>query len=302
MSRARVAVVVVSYETRDDLVRCLASLDAITLPWEAVVVDNASTDGSVEAVRAAFPAVQVIASPTNAGFAHANNRGTAATGAPYVLVLNSDAALRPGAVEAMAALLDARPDVGIVGPRTLNEDGTVQVSFGPALTLFAELRQRRLVRGVRARDAAALRRADAASRSECEPDWVSASCLLARREALDAVGGFDEGFFLYEEDVDLCVRVRRAGYRVVFTPQAEVVHRLGRSTDRAPWRARLEYQRSHLRYYARHNGYLARVALRALMLASGVLGWLRAGADGEARAHHAAIVRLASRGHEKRQF
>jgi GT2 family glycosyltransferase len=100
---------------------------------------------------------------------------------------------------------------------------------------------------------------------EHEPGWVSASCLLARRTALLAVGGFDEGFFLYEEDVDLCVRVRAAGWRVVHTPAAEVVHRAGRSMAQAPEAARMAYHRSHLRYYGKHEGLLATLALRALL-------------------------------------
>ena len=131
--------------------------------------------------------------------------------APYLLFLNSDAEVATGAVDALAACWTRRPDVAIVGPRTVNGDGTAQVSFGPALTPLAEWRQRRLVRG---RGAAGSGRAAERARAlavPSEPDWVSGSCLLIRRRAFDAVCGFDEGFFLYEEDVDLCVRVRAAG-------------------------------------------------------------------------------------------
>jgi N-acetylglucosaminyl-diphospho-decaprenol L-rhamnosyltransferase len=290
-----VSVVIVSYNTRDELLRCLRSLTPEALVSETLVVDNASSDGSVEAARAAFPSVRVIASQENLGFSRANNVGLAEARAPYVLVLNSDAELRPGAVEALAAVLDARPDVAVVGPRTLNADGSVQVSFGPALTLLSELRQRRLVRGVRQRDPAVLREVEAAALVEQEPAWVSASCLLARRTALDAIGGFDEGFFLYEEDVDLCVRLRAAGWSIVFTPTAEVLHHLGRSMERTPWRARLEYHRSHLRYYRKHNGWLATTALRALLLASGIFGWLASLRDPDAHEHYAAVVALTLR-------
>ena len=132
------------------------------------------------------------------------------------------------------ALLEARPDVGIVGPATRNADGSPQVSFGPDLTPSSEWRQRRLVRAVQARDPQVLRaRLEARCSREHEPDWVSGSCLLARRSLLEALGGFDERFFLYEEDVDLCVRARQAGARVVFTPTARVIHRLGRSMERS---------------------------------------------------------------------
>ena len=176
-----------------------------------------------------------------------------------------------GAVEALARVLDTQPEVAIVGPRTLNEDGTAQVSFGPALTPLAEWRQRRLVRGVARRDPEALQIAHERSLRASEPDWVSGSCLMVRRRAFDAASGFDEGFFLYEEDVDLCVRVRAQGGRVLFAPAADVVHRLGGSMARMPDRARAEYDRSHLRYYRKHNGALATALLRAAIAVRSLL-------------------------------
>jgi GT2 family glycosyltransferase len=260
-----VSVIIVSYNTRALLLECLESLRAVTLPLEVLVVDNASTDGSVEAVREKRPDVGVIANRENLGFSKANNLGLRAARAPYVLILNSDAAVRPGAVEAMAGILDTRPEVGIVGPRTVSSDGTIQISFGPDLTPWNEWRQRALVRAVKAGDPAAVRRATALAGSEHEPAWVSGSCFLARRDLLLSLGGFDEDFFLYEEDVDLCVRVRAAGSRVLFTPRAEVVHHLGRSMEQAASRAREEYRRSHRLFYRKHNGLLSRLWLRAWM-------------------------------------
>jgi GT2 family glycosyltransferase len=292
----RVAVVVVSFETRDTLLAALAPLHAPgSTGVELVVVDNASTDGSVEAVRARHPAARVLANATNVGFARACNQGWRASRAPLVLFLNPDAALPPGALETLAALVEARPDVGIAGPRTRSSDGTIQVSTGPDLSLRSEWRQRRLVRGVARRDAGFLAQAEARHAREHEPDWVSGACLMARREALTAVGGFDERFFLYEEDADLCRRVRGRGWRVVFTPAVEVRHALGRSMARASRRARLEYHRSHLLYYAIHNGRAARLVLR-LLLAGHALADISAGAlssRGEQRQDGAALLRLA---------
>ena len=293
----RVSAIVVSYNTRDDLLRGLEALLAQTgVSLDVIVVDNASTDGSVDAVRGRHPEVRLIVNTANLGFSRANNLGLRAARGPHVLVVNSDCEVRPGAVGTLCAILEARPDVAIVGPRTVGTDGAPQVSFGPSLTPLAEWRQGQLVRGVKAGDAAALRRARALADHEQEPDWVSASCFLARREALDAVGGFDESFFLYEEDVDLCLRVRRAGWRVVYTPTAEVVHHLGRSMDRAPALARLEYHRSHLRFYAKHNSAAERLALRAWMAGRAAWGWLRAGAGPagrQRRAEERAILSLA---------
>ena len=294
----RVSTIVVSFNTRDHLLRGLASLESVVLPLEVIVVDNASSDGSPEAVAERFPATRLVRNAENAGYARASNQGIVLARAPYVLLLNSDAEVRPGAVETMVALLDARSRVGATGPRTREPDGSVQVSFGPPLTPLNEWRQRRLVKGVRAREPGALGRATALAAVEHEPAWLSASCLLARREALSAVGGFDEAFFLYEEDVDLCRRLRQAGWTLVFTPEAEVVHHRGRSTDHAPDRARLEYHRSHLLYYRKHNGPLATALLRAWLAGTAAGGWLsswtRRGAEGaRARRRQEDVLRLA---------
>jgi GT2 family glycosyltransferase len=250
----RVTAVVVSWNTREELLAALRSLGTQAEPVAVVVVDNASADGSAAAVREAFPAATVVANAENVGFGRAANQGLRAAQTPYVLLLNSDAELRPGALAALAAVLDERPDVAIVGPRTRFADGAIQLSWGARPGLLAEWKQRRLVRGLESREGGALRHAEALAGREHEPDWLSASCWLARREALDAVGLFDEGFFLYWEDVDLCLRLRDAGWRLVFTPTAEVVHRQGVSKARSEGHALAEYHRSHLRFYRKHNG------------------------------------------------
>jgi N-acetylglucosaminyl-diphospho-decaprenol L-rhamnosyltransferase len=268
---ARVDAVLVSYESRDLVLAALASLrEHGGVPLDVVVVDNASTDGTVTAVRDRHPRARLLANPDNRGFAAASNQGWRAGRAPLVLFLNPDAEVTAGAVGVLADVLDARSDAAIVGPRTLSEDGSVQVSTGEDLTIASERRQRRLVRGVRARDPRRLSEADERHSRPHEPDWVSGACLLARRSALEALGGFDEGFFLYEEDADLCRRARAAGWRVLFTPEAVVRHRLGRSMAGAAARARAEYDRSHLRYYSKHNGFLETALLRVWLAATRV--------------------------------
>ena len=285
----------VSYEARETL---LAGLDALrthaSFPLELVVVDNASTDGSADAVRARHPEARVVANVENVGFARASNQGWRASRAPHVLFLNPDAEVSPGAVETLVGLLESRPEIGAAGPRTRGSDGRIQVSTGPDLTPLAELRQRRLVRGVARGEDRALAEAEALHAREHEPAWVSGSCLAARRTALEAVGGFDERFFLYEEDADLCRRLRESGWHVVFTPQAEVKHHLGRSMSKAPRRARLEYHRSHLLYYRRHNGPLSRAALRVLLASRASVDWLAATVSGDdpGRSDAAKLLRL----------
>jgi GT2 family glycosyltransferase len=298
---ARVAVVIVSFNTRDELLRCLASLEAVRLPLEVVVVDNASADDSAGAARRAFPGARIIENTVNEGYAKANNRGWKATTAPLVLLLNSDTEVRPGAIEAMVASLESRPEVGIVGPRTVGADGRVQVSTGDDLTPLAERRQRRLVLGVKRGDPAALAKAEALHATAREPVWVSGSCLLVRRPPLEAVGGLDEAFFLYEEDVDLCVRVSRLGFRVLFEPRAEVVHHLGRSVAKDPAAARLHYHRSHLLYYRKHRRPFEVALLRAYMAGLGIAAALRAAALGgreglAPRGEARGLIRLALRG------
>ena len=295
----RVAVVVVSFETRDTLVAGLGALERHAgLPIETVVVDNASSDGSADTVRAGFPGVRVIANAENVGFARACNQGTRETRAPLVLFLNPDTSLEPGALPALASLVESRPRVGIAGPRTRSANGDIQVSTGPDLSLVSEWRQRRLVRGVARRDPRALAEAEARHAVEHEPGWVSGACLLARREALDAVSGFDERFFLYEEDADLCRRVRAAGFQILFTPEAEVRHAKGRSMARTPKRARLEYHRSHLLYYRKHADFPQRAAVRLLLAARACLGLGAGAVSGDlARCREAAaLLRLALSG------
>ncbi len=293
-----VSVVIVSFNSKDDLLRCLASLRAhVTLHCEVVVVDNASADGSADAVREHYPWVRLVENAENLGFGTANNRGFLETRGPYVLVLNSDAEVKPGTVEGLMGVLEHRPEVGLVGPRTLNVDGTVQVSFGPMLTPVREWRQRRLVKGVRARTRRQVDRAEAMSRVEHEPVWVSGSCFLARREALEAVGGFDEQFFLYEEDVDLCVRVRAAGWSVLYTPDFEVTHRLGASMGSAQERARLEYHRSHLRFYEKHSGKAPTALLRVALALRAAASWTRSlfpATPGSGDSPHRELWRLAT--------
>jgi GT2 family glycosyltransferase len=291
-----VAVVIVSFNARDSLLECLDSLEHdASRPLEVVVVDNASTDGSDEAVRERGSGVRLVVNPANAGFARACNQGMRASRAHHVLFLNPDAQVAVGTVGELAERLDSESNIGALGPLTLNEDGTVQVSTGPDLTPAAEWRQRRLVRGVRRRHPRALQEAASRHAREADVDWVSGSCLMARREALEAIGGFDEDFFLFEEDADLCRRLRAAGWRVVFTPAAHVRHGLGRSMARAPAMARLAYHRSHLLYYRKHNSTADRVLLRLLLFGRALCELALASVRGDAKGRTGArqLLRLA---------
>jgi N-acetylglucosaminyl-diphospho-decaprenol L-rhamnosyltransferase len=252
-----VSAVVVNYNARDHLLACIASLRAEGLD-DVVVVDNDSSDGSRRALEAADPAARIVATGANLGYGTAANRGAAVAAGPRLLVCNSDVVVEPGAVKSLAAVLDAEPGVGIVGPRIESADGTLYPSprtfpaMGDALGhafLGLVAPRNRFTRRYRMLDWDHAR-----GRSV---DWVSGSCFLAEREAWDAVGGFDEDYFMYVEDVDLCWRAHRAGWDVAFEPEARVIHVQGVSTDLAPYRMIVEHHRSLLRFHRRSSTGMA---------------------------------------------
>jgi len=252
------SVVIVSYNTRDDLARCLASLhDAPPVAsYEIIVVDNASSDGSVDALKP-WPRVTVIRSGTNRGFAAATNIGIRASAGDVLLLLNSDTIVPAGALDRLLGALKRHPDVAVVGPRLVNRDGRPELSFGAMLSPLAELRQRRLVRGVDAGDPRALGEVTRMTSAEQSPDWVSGACLLVRRTDAEAVGLLDERYFMYTEDVDFCAAIRARGRRVLFTPEVEIVHARGRSAATAPAATRDAYRRSHQAFYEKHHPWIA---------------------------------------------
>lgn len=254
-------IIIVSYNTRADTLACLASLHASPpRSLRAItVVDNASADGSVEAIRAAWPAVDAIPLPHNAGFGAANNVALRQSTAALVLLLNSDTLVPAGAIDTLVSRLEATGATAI-GPRLVDDLGRPEVSFGRMLTPLAEARQLVRVRLARSERAWARRRIERHLARERRVDWASGACLLLRRAEAAAAGFFDERYFLYEEDVDLCAALRARGGQVWFTPHATVVHRGGRSG--AP--ASGHYDRSHLAFYAKHSpGWLP--VLRAWM-------------------------------------
>ena len=256
----QVTIVIVSYNTREDLARCLDSLhdSPPAATHEIVVVDNGSSDGSAEAVRR-FPSVRLIESGGNVGFARANNIGIRATGSVNLLVLNSDTIVPAGAIDRLLAELEANPDVAVVGPRIVDGQGRAELSFGRMIGPLNEFRQKRLARGP----------VDELTRRRGYPDWVSAACMLVRRADAEAVGLFDERYFMYTEDVDFCAAIRARGRKVLFAPEIDVVHLRGRSAAMAPGETRAAYRRSQIAFYEKHHPLWAPL-LRAYL-------WLRSG-------------------------
>jgi len=246
-------VIIVSYNTRDELLACLASLHAHPPQHlgRIVVVDNASADGSAPAVRDRFPRVDVRALDRNIGFGAANNVAIRASDAAFCLLLNSDTVVPEGAIDTLVARLIETGSVA-AGPRLVDAHDRPEVSFGPMLSPWAEFVQRLRVRLAASPGSFARRYIARLTSQDRYVDWVSGACLLLRRDAAVAAGLFDERYFMYEEDVDLCAALRAAGGRVLFTPRTTVVHLRGRS-PRRPDAGPSAYDRSHLAFYEKHR-------------------------------------------------
>jgi hypothetical protein len=261
-----IAVAVISYNTRELLRQCLASVFADGA-GDVVVADNGSTDGSVEMLRAEYRRAQVFVDPSNPGYGSASNAAIALCRSDYVLLLNSDTLLAPGALRALCAYLDANPRVAIVGPRLRNADGTLQRSLHqfptPVVTLLDYSWVGRvvgLVPGLRKLYVAS----DSHEKARAIP-WVTGAALAIRKSAFHEVGGFDPSFFMYYEEVDLSYRLYRAGWETHFTPAAEVMHVGGASTSQQRGPMYAQQISAALQYSERHHSDLG-VELTALAL------------------------------------
>ena len=257
--KSDIAVVLVNYNAGGELRRALQSVAdaAADRSWEAIVVDNASSDDSVTATQA-FPQARLIRNAQNVGFGRAANQGIAASSAPLVVIMNPDCRLLDGALAALHRELDGRPSCGLVGPRILDPDGSVQGSARGDPDMFTGLfgRTSKLRRSLPqlavSKRNVITREGMAATSPSVAVDWVSGACMVARRDALEAVGGFDERYFLYWEDADLCRRLRRHGYEVRYVPGATAIHRVGQSSQTARAASIRAFHESAYLYYATH--------------------------------------------------
>jgi N-acetylglucosaminyl-diphospho-decaprenol L-rhamnosyltransferase len=242
VSARELSIVIVSFNARADLERCLQALhDAPPAhSHEVIVVDNASSDGSADAARRR-PGVRVIETGANLGFACGTNIGIRASTGANLLLLNSDTIAPAGAIDRLLDVFDLHPDVAVAGPRLVDAGGRAELSFGRMVGPLNELRQKHAT-GV-----------DAATRLEQFPDWVSGACLLVRRSDAEAAGLLDERYFMYLEDVDFCAAIRARGRRVMFVPGIEVVHLRGQSVKAATGGTARAYRRSQLAFYAKHH-------------------------------------------------
>ena len=283
------SIIIVSWNVRDLLRACLRSIDAGRgeLRLEVIVVDGGSHDGSPEMVAAEFPWVKLIARPDNVGFPKGNNIGMSEANGRTLLLLNPDTEIIGDALTALLNFLDSQPDVGVVGPQLLNSDGTVQSSRRRFPTLATGLFESTWLETVAPR--AILDHyyaADLPDDATADVDWLMGACLLIRREIYEAVGGMDEDYFMYSEELDYCRRIKEAGWRVVYLPAAQVTHHAGKSSEQAVAARHIAFQRAKLRYFWKFHGRLPAHFLRIVLLlnylcqiileaAKGVLGHKR---------------------------
>ena len=262
------AVIIVSNDQADWLPSCLPTVFARSGPilLDLVVVDNGSTRATRDLVERDFPEARVVVCP-NRGFAHANNEALKSVDAKYVLFLNPDTELLEGTLAALLAELDERPDVGLAGVRQVGADGRVYPTMRRFPTVARALGDALGLERLAARPAALGERELVSDRydREFESDWTIGSFMLARRESLAAVVGFDERFFVYSEEVDLCLRIKRAGWKIVHLPTMTILHH--GSTVRA-LDARMAQQNAYaqLQYAEKHFGALQRMGYRAALL------------------------------------
>lgn len=265
-----ISVIIVSWNVRDLLRRCLASLTAGSESTQADVwvVDNASHDGSAAMVRAEFPHVRLIENTANFGFTRANNQALARCQGRFILLLNPDTEVAAGALKTMAAFLDANADVGVVGPQLVFPDGAVQSSrrrFPSLATLFVEstILQRLWPQSAIIRCYYVADRPDSETQ---DVDWLVGACLMVRWEAVEKAGLLDERFFMYSEETDWCLRIKRHGWRVVYLPAARVIHYEARSSAQTPAAQHIYFQGSKVAYAAKHFGAVQAAALRVFLL------------------------------------
>ena len=251
-------IVIVNFKSTDYLLKCLKSIYSLikNIPVRVFVYDNNSKNG-VDRITIAFPNVNLTKNKFNMGFSKAVNKGIKQGTAPYVLILNPDTIIKDGFFESTLQYIENNPDIGIVGPKVLNTDGSLQGSaraflkpwmafFGRNSLLTKWFPNNRISRG-------SILSTGSDGATPMFVDWVSGACMLVRRKAIDDVGLLDEQFFMYWEDADWCKRMWEKGWKVVYFPKASIVHHVGGSSSKSPLRSIIEFHKSCYKIIKKYN-------------------------------------------------
>lgn len=306
------AVIVVSYNTRDLLLECLSSVISSTnyAQVEIVVVDNSSRDQSVEAVAQTYPGVRTIRNATNVGFGAACNQGIRATRAPLILLLNSDARLTGESFRALCDAVDLNDSWGAAGCRIVTPDGLETTNTRNFLTPFNQALE--LLGVVGRMSSRFLKRTYrpkvAPNQLDCDVDWIDGACLMLRRSALDEVGLFDEQFFMYSEDEDLCFRLKKSGWSICYSASGVAVHHGAASSSQNEQEMLFQFYTSQMRLLAKHRGafsvllYMTNmcVALMIKRVGATILPDKKTNSERLTKQHRALISAWTSRKHPTR--
>lgn len=267
------SVIIVSWNVRDLLDKCLDSLRQAqttagnALSLEIIVVDSASDDGSAALALEKYPSVALLPQRENIGFTRGNNIGLNHARGDYLLLLNPDTEVSSGALGKMIDFMNGHPQVGLLGPHTLNSDGSHQSTRRRFPTLLTGIFESTWLASwappwVERR----YRMLDTCDNEILEADWAQGSALMLRREVYDAIGGLDEGYVMYSEELDYCRRAKSAGWRVCYHGGAIITHHGGKSSEQAGALKQIHFQSSKLRYFRKHHGYAQYLILRAILL------------------------------------
>jgi GT2 family glycosyltransferase len=273
----RVSIILVNFNGIAVILNCLASIQRHLMPgeYEVIVVDNQSTDGSVDAIAEAFPQVQLLLAPRNDGFGAGNNLGAKAAQGEFLLLLNSDTEISSNILSPLLAMADRNGEIGILGPQLRNPDASFQISTSPAISLQGEAAAVKLIRQYE-RDPESVVQQFSTPQAV---DIVVGAAMLIRRSLFESLGGFDEDYFMYFEESDLCQRAREAGWQVWYIPEVQVMHIKGASTQQQASPMRLEYRRSQLLYYQKHRPLWEQLIVRVYLIMKFGLIWRRSHQD-----------------------
>jgi len=266
------SVVIVNYNGSEITAQCLNSLQRFSagVPMEIILIDNGSSDGSLQWLQREFRHLRIVSLDVNRGFGYANNAGAETASGECLLFLNNDTEVTTDIITPMENFMASNETVGVVGPRLLNTDGSFQLSYGKLPSLLNECYVRYWQRqsaigeyfkyeNVKARDI----------------EWVTGAAMMIRRSVFERVGGFDPRFFMYFEDADLCLRVRKAGYQVYWLPEISLIHHRGKSRLSAPNRILEEYRKSQLYYYGKHRPRVEKLLLKIYLIMKFLPVWMK---------------------------
>lgn len=269
MASPDLSIIIVSWNTRALLHSCLASIYATAgaLSVQVIVVDCASTDDTVSMLAVDYPQVITLAQQENVGFTRGNNIGLAKATGRYLFLLNPDTLVMQDCLQGLVEYLEAHPDAGIVGPHTLNPDLTHQSTRRRFPTLMTGLFESTWLQGIAPKnllDSYYVR--DALDSDTVAVDWVQGSALMARSEVYERIGGLDESFVMYSEELDWCRRAKAAGFGVVYVGDAQIVHYGGQSSGQSGARSQIYFQQSKIRYFRKHHSWSAAALIRLSLL------------------------------------